>query len=115
MECLKSNLSIRVIIVTMIFLTLSYMACNSQPDKKLNEVADTTTLALLASADSTDGKKDHTVDQCLMCKLTCDGSDNYVSTYAGYTLKFCSNLDKMSFDQDPKQSVLANVQQPPSK
>ncbi|MBX7151473.1 hypothetical protein K1X84_07520 [bacterium] len=103
----SSKLSFSVRIITIMSIALIYVACSNQPSQKQNEVADSATAALLVSADSTDGKQDHVIDKCLMCKLTCDGSDNYSSMYAGYTLKFCSNLDKMSFDQDPKQSVLS--------
>ncbi|MGW8179192.1 MAG: hypothetical protein ACWGQW_10600 [bacterium] len=64
-------------------------------------------LAALAEADAADGTTDKVVRKCLACKLAMNGKSEHQTTYGEYTMHFCTELCKMSFEKDPEKALLS--------
>ena len=64
-------------------------------------------LAALEMADAADDKADKVVSKCTMCKLGMEGKAEHAASYGGYTLQFCSDHCKTSFEKDPEAALLS--------
>ncbi len=63
--------------------------------------------AKLAVADLADGTEDQVVAQCPGCGLAMEGSDDYLSQVADYSIHFCSDRCKNAFAEDPEGMLMA--------
>ncbi len=63
--------------------------------------------AKLAGADRADGTEDQVITQCPGCGLAMEGSDDYVSQVADYSIHFCSDRCKNAFAEDPEGMLTA--------
>lgn len=64
-------------------------------------------VAKLVRADEQDGTADKVIGKCVMCGLRMDGTPDYTSSHAGYTLHFCSADCKQHFDDGPAAAIAA--------
>ena len=62
---------------------------------------------ILAKADALDTNTDKTVTLCAACKLGMDGSADHALAVGEYTMHFCSELCRQSFDENLAQAILA--------
>lgn len=60
---------------------------------------------VLAAADAHDGATDHVVSECAGCMLGMAGDPAHAVTHDGYTLHFCSDTCKATFEKDPAAGV----------
>jgi len=58
--------------------------------------------AKLAIADRADGTEDQIISQCPGCGLAMEGTEEYVSQVADYSVHFCSVTCKDNFADDPE-------------
>ena len=63
--------------------------------------------AKLAVADRADGTEDQVITQCPGCGLAMEGSDDYLSQVADYSIHFCSDRCKNAFAEDPEGMLTA--------
>lgn len=66
-----------------------------------------TGLSALETADSADNQTDKVVSKCTMCKLGMEGKPEHTVSYGEYTLLFCSDHCKTSFEKDPETALLS--------
>lgn len=62
-------------------------------------------VAILTKADAADGASDHVVSKCGMCALRMPGLEEHTSQVGDFTLHFCSEHCKESFDENPTKAV----------
>ncbi len=63
--------------------------------------------AKLAGADLADGTEDRIITQCPGCGLAMEGSEDYLSQVADYSIHFCSDRCKNAFAEDPEGMLTA--------
>jgi hypothetical protein len=63
--------------------------------------------AKLTAADELDGKADLVVSKCASCALGMDGSDEHALVVSGFTLHFCTEDCKTTFEKDATSAILA--------